>query len=527
MRRNILGLAEDHILLEQLRLLLGNVGSSVITAILLALLLVWSLTNGSNALGLELWCGAVILSKLYAAHDARRLLKADISSCRAQHTVWKLLLLNAIDGAAWGGLAWVALGTTSVTGNILVIAVLAGILGSSMSLLSPILPVFFVFCAFEFAPLAIKLWMLNDPAYNALAGAAILYIATLLGQARNSAIAARTAIELRFKNVDLIERLREETLKAEKANLAKSKFLAAASHDLRQPIHALGLFLDALARSELTDNQRKTLTSACAVSEASAEILNTLLDFSRIEAGAVEPHSRPFHLQPLLNKIENELAPQADAKGLIYRSRETHLAVQSDPALVKLILRNLVSNAIRYTKQGGLLVACRTRGDEVVLEVWDTGIGIDPSQQQAIFREFHQLGSAEPTGAKGSACNSAIPDRTGAKDWGWVWPLWTDWYRNWGSRLSWFPHRITAAFSDCRCPRRMPPWRSTILKPRKSMCANCMHASWFSTTMQLFATACAICCAIGDANAKPSNPLSRHWLRCAPNVPTCSSATTD
>ena len=413
MRRNILSLAEEHILQEQLRLLLGNVGSSVITAILLALLLVWSLTNSSNALGLELWCGAVILSKLYAAYDARRLLKTDISSCRAQRTVWRLLMLNAIDGAAWGGLAWVALGTTSVTGNILVIAVLAGILGSSMSLLSPILPVFFVFCAFEFAPLAIKLWILNDPAYNALAGAAILYIATLLGQARNSAIAARTAIELRFKNVDLIERLREETLKAEKANLAKSKFLAAASHDLRQPIHALGLFLDALARSELTENQRKTLTSACAVSDASAEILNTLLDFSRIEAGAVEPHSRPFHLQPLLNKIENELAPQADAKGLIYRSRETHLAVQSDPALVKLILRNLVSNAIRYTKQGGLLVACRTRGDEVVLEVWDTGIGIDPSQQQAIFREFHQLGSTEPDRRKGLSVqlSNTGPDR--------------------------------------------------------------------------------------------------------------------
>lgn len=411
MQRNLLHLAEGKILVEQLRLLLGNVGSSVIPAILLALLLVWTLSNGNNSQGLKLWCAAVILSKLYSAHDARRLLASGISIDRAQRAVWTLIALNAIDGAAWGALAWVALDTTSVTGNILVIAVQAGIAGSSMSLLSPILPVFVVFCAFEFGALAYQLWLLGDTTYNALGVAAVLYIATLLGQARNSAVAARAAIELRFKNVDLIERLREETLKAEEANLAKSRFLAAASHDLRQPIHALGLFLDALARSELTANQRKTLASASAVSEASAEILNTLLDFSRIEAGVIEPVVRPFHLQSLLNKIENELAPQADAKGLIYRSRETHLAVQSDPALVKLILRNLVTNAIRYTRQGGVLIACRTRGNEVVLEVWDTGIGIDPSQQQQIFREFHQLDNTERDRRKGLGLGLAIVDQ--------------------------------------------------------------------------------------------------------------------
>lgn len=219
-----------------------------------------------------------------------------------------------------------------------------------------------------------------------------------------------------FFGIDVTERKQMEVdlvaakQLAENSNTAKSKFLAAASHDLRQPIHAQGLFLGVLARSELSAGQREVLDSARAASEASVEMLNTLLDFSRIEGGVVKPQMRPFHLQHLLNKIERELAPQADAKGLVYRSRETHAAVQSDPALVDLILRNLVSNAIRYTERGGVLVACRTRADAIVLEVWDTGIGIEPSQQQEIFREFHQLGNAERDRRKGLGLGLAIVD---------------------------------------------------------------------------------------------------------------------
>ncbi len=197
---------------------------------------------------------------------------------------------------------------------------------------------------------------------------------------------------------------------AERANAAKSKFLAAASHDLRQPIHAQGLFLGVLARTDLTAYQRELLSSARAALEASGEMLNTLLDFSRIEAGVVKPQTQAFPLQPLLNKIENEFGPQADAKGLLYRTRETPLAAYSDPMLVELILRNLVSNAIRYTERGGVLVGCRQRGNQAVLEVWDTGIGIDPEHQQEVFREFHQLGNPERDTRKGLGLGLAISE---------------------------------------------------------------------------------------------------------------------
>ncbi len=406
---------EARMRVELLRLQLGNIGASVIPTLLVALLLLWVLSNEENALAMRAWCTVIVVLKLLIAWDARRLLARDIEPEQVPALLRRKMVINAIDGAAWGALAWAALDTASVAGSVLVVAVLAGVAGSSMSSLAPVLPVFVVFGGTELAVLAAKLWQMEDPAYRALAPAALLYIAALVGQARNGARAARRAIALRFENLELIERLRVETehaqaahRAAENANLAKSKFLAAASHDLRQPIHAQGLFLEVLARSPLTTEQREVLANARATWQASAEMLDTLLDFSRIEAGVAEPQLQSFALQPLLNRIENELAPQADAKGIVYRSRETRAVVHADPALVGLILRNLVSNAIRYTEAGGVLVGCRLRGEQVVLEVWDTGIGIEPAQHEAIFREFHQLGNAERDRRKGLGLGLAI-----------------------------------------------------------------------------------------------------------------------
>jgi len=408
-------LPEDRMLVEQLRLQLGNVGSSVIPTLVVAAVLVVVLHNDANELALSAWCAVIVSFKLFLAWDARRLLASTIDPAAARRLLWRKVGLNLVDGAAWGALAWAALGSTTVAGSVLVVAVLAGVAGSSMSSLAPIFPAFVAFGVAQLLLLSSKLWQMDDPAYKTLAGASVLYMVALLGQARNGSRAARRAIALGFENLELVERLRVETdhaqeaqRVADEANLAKSKFLAAASHDLRQPIHAQGLFLEVLARSKLSPEQADALANARATWQASAEMLDTLLDFSRLEAGVVEPQWQLFALQPLFNKIESELAPQADAKGIVYRSRETHAVVHGDPALVGLILRNMVSNAIRYTERGGVLVACRMHGEEAVLEVWDTGVGIEPSQHREIFREFHQLGNAERDRRKGLGLGLAI-----------------------------------------------------------------------------------------------------------------------
>ncbi len=406
--RNFWKLPDDRLLVEQLRLLYGNVGVSVIPAVLLALLLVYTLRNDANSHALMLWCAGVIVSKLYAAIDARKHLAIDIAPAQARKLVINLAVMHAIDGAAWGALAWVALGSTTMTGSIMVLAVLTGILGSSMSLLAPVLIAFFSFSLALIALATSWLWLSGDSAYRALSLTGLLYVISLAGQARNSNIAALAAIKLRFENLDLIKATEEARRTAEYANLAKTKFLAAASHDLRQPIHAQGLFLDVLARSGLTRHQSDVLSSAQSAWHASSDMLNTLLDFSRIEAGVVQPRPQAFDLQGLLNKVENDLAPLADAKGLLYRSRETSMTVDSDARLVEMVLRNLVSNAIRYTEHGGVLVACRRRRRHVQVEVWDTGIGIAKADQHDIFREFHQLGNPERDRNKGLGLGLAI-----------------------------------------------------------------------------------------------------------------------
>ena len=408
MKKFFLRPAGDRILVEQLLLLYSNLGSSVVPGVVLAALLVITLSNDANRNELLLWCACVMASKLYASVHARRQLAAGITVDNATLQVTRLMLMKVIYGASWGALAWITLDNANASGNILVLAVLAGVLGNNVALLSPVLPIFMSFILAMALVLAVHpLWM-NDMNYAMLLTASIMYLISLLGQARNGAKAARTAIELAFENDALIIMANKAQLEAEQSNQIKSKFLAAASHDLRQPIHAQGLFLEVLSRTDLTDYQSNVLASARCASLASSEMLNTLLDFSRIEAGVLRLHVKPFELQLMLNKIENDLAQHADSKGMVYRSRDTTAVVNSDASLVEIIVRNLVSNAIRYTDSGGVLTACRRRGEHAVIEVWDTGIGIDRAQQKNVFREFHQLGNPERDRRKGLGLGLAV-----------------------------------------------------------------------------------------------------------------------
>lgn len=404
----------DRVRIEQMRLLLGTVTGAVPQTALVVALLLWSLVDGRNAYALNAWGAAIMSFELFCAWDARRCL-AGIETRPLKPLVHRQMALNVVDGMLWAALAWITLDGANLAASVLVIGVLTGVAAGALSSLAVIRPVFVAFLATLVLGTASKLWMLHDPAYVSLGVAGILYCLALYSHARNMARTARAAIDLRFENLELIERLRVESENAraaqraaDESNLAKSRFLAAASHDLRQPIHAQGLFLNVLERSELSGDQRAMVRSATAAAAATSEMLDTLLDFSRIEAGVVRPAVRPFSLQVLLNTIESELAPQADAKGLVYRSRDTRAVVRSDPAIVALILRNLVSNALRYTDRGGLLIGCRRRGDGVVVEVWDTGIGIRPADQEEIFREFHQLGNPERDRRKGLGLGLAI-----------------------------------------------------------------------------------------------------------------------
>ncbi|WP_207401596.1 ATP-binding response regulator [Phytopseudomonas dryadis] len=410
-------IAAERIRLEQLRLLLGAMKSSVTPGVLVVALLGFTLYETSNPIVLGIWCVAVLAGRIGAVLHASHVLKHRQEADNPQRVTRWLLWLNIYDATAWCSLIWIALGSANVYGSILIMACIAGITASAMLLLAPVKPVYLGFAISGLSVTVGSLLLIDAPNYHPLAAACLLYAFGIHGRTRHAHDETRDSIILRFENLELIERLREasdraeaDRDRAEQANLAKSKFLAAASHDLRQPVHAQELFLEVLARSELKPPQRNVLQSARAASQASAQMLNTLLDFSRIEAGVIEPQRKSFGLQPLLNKLEAELGYQADAKDIVYRCRETPLAVYSDPALLELMLRNLIANAIRYTERGGILIGCRRRGSDALIDVYDTGIGIAPEQQLEVFREFHQLGNPERDRRKGLGLGLAITD---------------------------------------------------------------------------------------------------------------------
>lgn len=177
---------------------------------------------------------------------------------------------------------------------------------------------------------------------------------------------------------------------AERAQKANTAFLAAASHDLRQPVQALSLLNGALRRTvkdararEMIDHQEHSLT-------AMTNLLNSLLDISRLDAGAVTPEFEEFPMQRLIDRLSAEFGRQASHKGLEFSSEPCAVMVRSDPNLLSEIIQNLVSNAIRYTDKGSVKMVCDCSGDTCRLEVVDTGIGIEEDQLEAIFKEFHQ-----------------------------------------------------------------------------------------------------------------------------------------
>jgi signal transduction histidine kinase len=192
-------------------------------------------------------------------------------------------------------------------------------------------------------------------------------------------------------NTHLEQRVAARTRELEAANLARKRFIAAASHDLRQPAAAIGMLVSVLREQIEPPEQRAMIERVDEAVASMEDLLEGLLDLSRLDAATVRPRLEPFALQPLLDAIAAHQTESARRKGLRLRLRATPAVVHSDRLLVEQILRNLVANALRYTDSGGVLVAARARGDSVLLQVWDSGRGVTYDRQGAIFEEFVQL----------------------------------------------------------------------------------------------------------------------------------------
>ncbi|MBB1076072.1 response regulator [Rhodoferax sp. 4810] len=200
---------------------------------------------------------------------------------------------------------------------------------------------------------------------------------------------------------------------AESANQAKSRFLSAASHDLRQPAHALGLFMSQLVPLPLEPPARHLVDCANEAVRDMQSMLDGMFDLSRLDAESTHSQIRPFAISGVLTSLRNGYTAEASAKGLRLRVRPCHAWVQSDPVLLQRILHNLVSNAIRYTRQGSVLVACRQSGHarQLHIEVRDSGIGIAPQDHERIFQEFYQVDNPQRDRRQGLGVGLSIVQR--------------------------------------------------------------------------------------------------------------------
>ncbi|HEX8738829.1 MAG TPA: ATP-binding protein [Casimicrobiaceae bacterium] len=312
---------------------------------------------------------------------------------------------SVVTGSLWGA-ASIATFPQSTAWQALLIVCIFGVAMGGLYLTGVYKPSLYGFLLPALVPLIVRVAVVGDQVHVFIGVVLAIVLVFVVGFGHRLNDVLTRSLVIRYENVDLIAELKERNRAAldareaaESANRAKSQLLAAASHDLRQPLHALGLYVAALAARARHADWRGLVANVQSAANVLELQFGQLIDLSRLDAGALIPERGAVALAPLFGRIVTEFAPQADERGLALRAAATTLAVESDELLLERVVGNLVSNAIRYTRQGGVLVGARRRGARVAIDVIDTGVGIAPDQRERIFEEFYRIGAGEASSA--------------------------------------------------------------------------------------------------------------------------------
>ena len=330
----------------------------------------------------------------------------------------QLAFLSFLSGCTWGAASILFFTPDHLQSFIILTLIIISLTITSMAALAPYLVAYFSYTTPAMIPLAWRYINIGQSDYAIFGILLILFIITLIPFARVNHRMLRQSVTLRFENFNLVQELTVQKEKAEhamheaeEASVAKTKFLAAASHDLRQPLHAMGLFLGILD-DRIEDNDQKVILDKLKKSSvALSGLLDSLLDISKLDAGIVQAELRTFRIQSLFDALKHEFETSAQDKKLRLSFVSTGLWTQSDYRILERILRNLISNAIRYTDKGGIVIGCRRRAGKILLAVYDTGIGIQHDKMGDVFVEFHQLHNPERDRTKGLGLGLAIVQR--------------------------------------------------------------------------------------------------------------------
>ncbi len=398
------------VLREQVAALYANIGWSTVADGVLAWTLAGFFYWQTQDAGVLIWLGLhVIQTFRYPLLGAyHRDPDAGERSAFWARRHWRELLYYS---STWGLAPWLFLSPQNLPLTAVLMLVILGLSSTGITAVTPRWPSVLSFVL----PMALGLisalaWQ-GDALYGFLAVAAAVHLAATLYFAHKQHQLLTHALLMRFDNEAMAERLQQQVSLTQRVSDEKSRFFAAANHDLRQPLHAVALFGAVLTKELQGRPELPHAEHLMQAVKAMSESLDSMLDVSRLEAGVVVPENQAMALEPLLQLLNNLFGSRAEEKNLQLRIRSSALWVRSDPRLLQRLLVNLVENALKYTNQGGVLVLARQRGDQVWIEVCDTGIGIAPEHTQAIFEVFFQVDNAGRDRAQGLGLGLSIVRR--------------------------------------------------------------------------------------------------------------------
>jgi two-component system, sensor histidine kinase len=385
----------------------GTIGG-MIAGIILASMLVYTKATALHT-------AVIFLSLLSLSTVARLVLIHAYRKAAPPTSDWRRWSFGAIASALAGGLCWglgsfYLLDPNRAEFQFIVFLTCAAISAGAITALGTLLPAFYCNLFAIMVPTTVWSALQGDVLHVTYSILALLWVAVIAVLANSFSELLMKALRLQFANLDLANDLLRQKELAESANVAKSRFLASASHDLRQPVHALGMFVGALGDRALDDDSRRLVNQIQNSVGALDGLFGAILDISRLDAGVIESRPLIFAIQPLLERICREEMPEVERKGIALHLLPCSLSVQTDPVLFERVLRNLLSNAVRYTDKGRVVIGCR-RGTRLSVEIWDTGCGIPADQEGLIFQEFYQIGNPERDRARGLGLGLAIVRR--------------------------------------------------------------------------------------------------------------------
>jgi signal transduction histidine kinase/CheY-like chemotaxis protein len=341
----------------------------------------------------------------------------------AEYDRWARLhvVYMALTGVVWGSTIFLFGHPEQPATIALTLCCLYGVSSGSVASQAPNPPSLIAMVLPVFGMALVRLLATGELGFIMVGLASALFSLMMIRFCKAQSVTIEDGIRIRFENLALVEELTIQKAEAEKArhdaesaSLAKSQFLAAASHDLRQPLYALSLFSASLGALKLDDDGRTAVNNIQESIAAMESLFVGLLDVSRLDAGVVKPRFAAVSVDALFDRLSQYFHPIAVERGLDLRFRSDGEWVTSDVTLIEQVLSNLVSNALRCTPKGGVLIAARTRDRHVCLDVWDTGIGIGEADRRRIFEEFVQLDNPERDRRKGLGLGLSIAQRSAA-----------------------------------------------------------------------------------------------------------------